>query len=452
MAYNNGIIYVNTNTTPHGGVCIADIQQAVRSTKSDIGGLIRDGSINKWAKWKPIVHTALSGMTSAVRKTANQGFLVDETVAGNTGSLYQNSKERAFAAASANGQDWNYVKPTGVIGTSPFRFLDFANEDSLGSNGYNMGSMSPFRLFTCGIYPNADTPVGWQDFAVTWYYTAQQIAFTDLAVYDGKTSTHTWYWGLFAKIPGQNGAVSVIPIMTALHGSTKYAVGSPNGDLNIGFFSLEIQPTTVGTCEAYLGIYAVNNITQEANAHFIYAPVRVPSTFEITNPAAEIRFWWNQYVSGITGTTQGIQITYTAYQSAYLLTATSMHMLAYVPADLPSTLPSTFQVKVTTTITGVYQGAHGTSHFATGTFNVSRGTSSSTPIFIDIPVFDSTGSPIMVDDVMESLVSIEVQFGSETPFYLDPLTLEHRNYRIESSVQDILDVFGQNVLLLTLTT
>ena len=75
MANSNGKIYVNTNTTPHVGISIADIQTVFgTSLYNDIGGLITHININKWAKYKPVEHNSPAITTDANRKAALHGM------------------------------------------------------------------------------------------------------------------------------------------------------------------------------------------------------------------------------------------------------------------------------------------------------------------------------------------------------------------------------------------
>ena len=132
MAHTSTTIYRNTSTTPNQGVCIADIQAVLDSSRNDIGGLITYGAIKPWAKYKP-VRTSLLGMTG---KTSGSqywkasdfkcGFAFD--VATEFGA--PNSASSSFAKSLYNGElDWTYVRPLGGISVSPFRFLDFDGYD-----------------------------------------------------------------------------------------------------------------------------------------------------------------------------------------------------------------------------------------------------------------------------------------------------------------------------------
>lgn len=123
-------------TTP---ISIGDISQAVGLTSGDLGTLIVDGLINKWAKWKPF-------------RSSSPGFPFDRTLS--TPEL--RSPDRAAAALNANygmsipvtgystinqmianlsAAEWTYLKPRGGNNNEPFRALDF--------DGYESGATPP---------------------------------------------------------------------------------------------------------------------------------------------------------------------------------------------------------------------------------------------------------------------------------------------------------------------
>ena len=119
MSNSNGRIYIDTSVTPNIGISIADIQTVLRSSRKDIGGLITDGEINMWAKYKPIVNVSLSPHSNA-----NWWKGAD----GNCGLVLRSAGNPATIAGIMDEDtvnEWTYTKPTGTIGVSPFRFLDF---------------------------------------------------------------------------------------------------------------------------------------------------------------------------------------------------------------------------------------------------------------------------------------------------------------------------------------
>lgn len=120
-----------------GPIGMGDIAQAVGYASGDLGTLIRNGVINKWAKFKPVVRgqvdfdsqlntgnplTATEWKSTADWWRGNDGHcglsIEESTDLGsfNTGFLY---KLRTAALP------WNYVRPSGPIMVQTFRKYDF---------------------------------------------------------------------------------------------------------------------------------------------------------------------------------------------------------------------------------------------------------------------------------------------------------------------------------------
>jgi hypothetical protein len=61
MPHSNGTIYIDTTTTPHQGIDVqGDIAKVLGSSSGDLGTLCMHGSINKWAKYKPVRNTMVN--------------------------------------------------------------------------------------------------------------------------------------------------------------------------------------------------------------------------------------------------------------------------------------------------------------------------------------------------------------------------------------------------------
>lgn len=156
MAYEDGLIFVDTTTTPNRGVEIADLQKAVPVTikrvvngvteaksSSDLGVLcsatvgtrVDDNAggtqwivtsrvnINPMAKYKPVRYNKLSPLTDAEFRSTNYGLSI--------GSI--------FNASDTNPNNtWTYLKPRGKAPNpatydqptdEPYRLTDFKNYD-----------------------------------------------------------------------------------------------------------------------------------------------------------------------------------------------------------------------------------------------------------------------------------------------------------------------------------
>ena len=425
MANNGTRIYIDTTSTPHVGVSIADIQTVLRiGSYNDIGGLIRNGNIKKWAKWKPIVHTGFSGMTSAVRKAANQGFVVSGS---GTFIFGESDGTNTFAAARDNGQDWTYVKPTGVIGTAPFRFLDFANEDSLGSYGYNHSAVRFVTINDVVNDPadeNLDVKV-----RVDFYYYSIDLSFDDFAaITDMATNNNgTWYWCLFAKAPQQS-SPSILPLYTDQTYATKMPIGSLSSTIKRGFTHLTVSATAYGDVEAYLGLVCLSNQTSGVIG-CLYAPTEAAATFTLKNTSTELRAgflpymqnlltgmqisWAEATINTVTAFSSSIQILYLGYQSLVQ------------PRDI------TVTERIYGKMNGSYQGYK--ERVSTITVNSTTGGG----------VVDGAWTiqaPLNNDDVDDLGYSIKLQLGQDTPvyFYFDGSAgMQMSNSEIISRIGDI---------------
>ena len=142
MPYNNadGIVYVDTTTTPYTGISIADVQTAVDSTRNDIGALIRNGLINKWAKYKPVKQAGLdfsSQMNSNFtwKTSADTGGPATwwKGYNGQCGLTFDTFQSLGNPGTSSSflyklrtgALGWGYEVPTGTISIYPYRFFDF---------------------------------------------------------------------------------------------------------------------------------------------------------------------------------------------------------------------------------------------------------------------------------------------------------------------------------------
>ena len=115
MAHANGRIYIDTSTTPHGGVSIADLQSVLSLVSyNDLGGIIDHANINKWAKFKPTEHNYPTNTTDALRKAALYG-MPNIPVYTSASAL-----TAALRTGITAGSHWPLVKPT-----TWYRLLDF---------------------------------------------------------------------------------------------------------------------------------------------------------------------------------------------------------------------------------------------------------------------------------------------------------------------------------------
>ena len=139
---NNGRIYIDTNSTPHKGVEIADIQAVLNLPNTDIGALITEGAtqgiINKWPKFKPVRSSQLKVLTLADMQDIYFGL--DVPIYGSGYITVISDFLEAFATAYA------YLYPRGA-GQTPkewFRIRDFEGYDKRATPfAYEPGSTFP---------------------------------------------------------------------------------------------------------------------------------------------------------------------------------------------------------------------------------------------------------------------------------------------------------------------
>lgn len=109
---SNNRIYIDTSTTPNKGVCIADLQTVLRSSRNALGGIITTANINKMAKYKPVCLSKKGLLTESDRASVRYGF-----GAGNIPSL---DMRQTYPS-----NDWSYDIPRGMAYDEWFRIRDF---------------------------------------------------------------------------------------------------------------------------------------------------------------------------------------------------------------------------------------------------------------------------------------------------------------------------------------
>lgn len=136
MGYNNGII-----TAP---VSVYDVQRAVSRSNSDVGNLIVNGTINKWAKYKPVV---LNQINTTDQLENNNSWKANSTwwkgTNGNCGITFTtfSTIDAVKTAIDNHAIVWGYQRPSGGS-VSPYRLVDF--------NLYNLNALPPIYDVSAG--------------------------------------------------------------------------------------------------------------------------------------------------------------------------------------------------------------------------------------------------------------------------------------------------------------
>lgn len=178
---NDGRIYIDTTTTPHKGVSIADIQTALRTgARNTIGGLIRyaydNNLIKTYAKYKPF-RDASFNPTDETRRTKNYGLYIPwyNQIGKMVSDIYADQWDNA-ENYDANRTPWGWEPPRGFAVTpkEPFRFLDF--------NRYYANA----QAFVGQVPSPVTIPVSERAITLLWpyVYDSQALAPSDLIPYN----------------------------------------------------------------------------------------------------------------------------------------------------------------------------------------------------------------------------------------------------------------------------
>ena len=140
------------NTLISAPVSIYDLQVVLGTDKTDLGNIICNANINKWARYKPCIVNTVQIITEAQRKSAKYGLSPSENTLAknvlNTGIVDSNVvSESDFDNARAAAVEWIYTRPSGTI-SSPYRLTDFVKNPSEVSavSGYYHSTTAPIHF------------------------------------------------------------------------------------------------------------------------------------------------------------------------------------------------------------------------------------------------------------------------------------------------------------------
>lgn len=138
MSYSNNVIKAPVMTDESGG----DIGQALGVSDGDLGTLCAHSNNNPWNVYKPIKHPNDEYVTLQERIEKFHGLTPKDLA-----SLRSTS---AFSTVPTP-ETWGYVHPTGTLGTSPYRKLDYAHIETdlsqmASANGYDSGAEAPLIM------------------------------------------------------------------------------------------------------------------------------------------------------------------------------------------------------------------------------------------------------------------------------------------------------------------
>lgn len=440
-------------------VSTGDISEAVHYSSLDLGELITEGKINKWAKYKPVKHQELGFLNSVYnqRRTCDQGFVCGALA----DKIAITDLLRCFNNAIASEADWDYERPTGTIGVSPYRAFDFLNDEGHTSSslyGYNELAKCPFNVAAPGSAydPEVPAPENRADYYLMWQYTSEEISLIDFESF-GTSYPSSWYWAVLYKTPNQSSSSDpeIAYLTTTKGGNTKIPVSAPDSQYPSiqGFFRIDTTPTMTGTVEACLAL-----VRDTTPAKYMYVPTGKLISFEYTNPTAELIASWvyNTMPGQPSPAQEGIRFTITGDTSG---TKISVKLKSRIKVQSPEVSAST-RIVFRIAMQGLDGGVYGTVFYSTTEYTID-GTSWSETQYVD----NTTPDPLhpldicYTDGIDETAIdnvriSIQVTIGTQPSFYLDPRMVGDQSGRmgkIEASsdqfftIAQIKQALGENV-------
>lgn len=364
MSHNDGIITVDTGTGAgiwiNNDALTADIQAVLATSLSDIGSIIGQTSINKWAKYKPVKRHGLDfprqRNSDFTWKTIAQIEALSEVPwwigeDGQFGLTFQTypslgsntiTTENTFLYELLAGNlGWGYERPTGGSSQYPYRFFDFnyyshyapkpvtGVYDNLrlisnGNNTYNLTiqldqtrALNDLGIQLSDLIIGQSAVSGWY-VGILIYKSASQFtfAFTENAI--GTNEDLSVY---FPVLDGSYaGSATVVPFLSSVH-STQQGVDPGAGV----FLSCDVAPQSVTINPAIQGVQL------EIYAQFGFAHAFVKSTVNIINNNStqiEVR---NLYVKLY----DGYQYLYNESEGDVTIPAHSSHSFSYTGRDWP---------------------------------------------------------------------------------------------------------------------
>lgn len=206
-------------------VSIRDLQRCFGLSNTDLGTLIANGNINKWAKYKPVIVAGKVVLLSdSDRENANYGFSLIPTWS-NINNMFTfwllespttptktnwPSCDQSLSEPHNISEYWKYSKPTGG-NAAPFRITDFVKENTqYGYFHFAEAPVGPIANTEIHISSNGQMRVVYVNGSYNQYMS---LTYADLK-YDngGQISLSGYYFGV------------MLCKTTATSSDTKYAI------------------------------------------------------------------------------------------------------------------------------------------------------------------------------------------------------------------------------------
>ena len=280
MGYSNGKI-----SAP---VSVYDIRNAVGHSSGDLATLIGSGTINPWAKYKPVQKSKIDTMdewdsTTSKWKSTATWWKGNSTT--NIGGITPKSLQITSSTVSSfinlydgNMNGWVYNRPTGGV-NQPYRYLDFAQ--------YNRNAPPPVQ----GFHINSKISQYGRLFAAAMY-TPQITDGDSITLADFQSQAFSsLYWGILIA---QNGSPKLVATATTAGDATVDRVFEGSGNV-----------LPLGTYQVYAIFSSVAMFTTNFNsisALFYTCPMCEIKTIQIVSSSSMIDVSIDQMINLTTGT------------------------------------------------------------------------------------------------------------------------------------------------------
>ena len=246
MSYANGVI--------KAPVTMADIASALGLSSADLGTLAAHQNNNPFALYHPIKHPNNDYVTLAQRIEKFHSLTPKDLASLRSSSTF---------ATVPTPEAWDYVHPTGTLGTSPFRMFDYLHIETdlsqiSSGNGYDNTSQSPLLMRDDVTVSISTDPSSGDSLCPTFKYNEQSANGYGVAninlylrdiifrMYGNRDNVSAWKLpSSYDDIFNANGALSTgvwrfavgLAVKTAASGPYKWVIISSPSPLSLPFSS-----------------------------------------------------------------------------------------------------------------------------------------------------------------------------------------------------------------------
>ena len=256
-----------------------------KNGRRNLGMIIKNANINKWAKCKPLNLDNVSPLTDTDRYNANQGF----NLAWNT--TIDSISSSVIDGVNASGPSWEYIKPT-----TRFRVRDF--------DGYEHTKIkTPFEAeskMTDGIELQETSDSATYCYCY-WHQLASDIQPVDMAIFNDWKDTHYFKIGAVIMPPSGTGKLYMIynSKTDADSDNATNAVDMPlsvSSDSHIVSKWVKLPKSTAASNAKWRAIFVCVRVNKTTgDKAWIPLPTMRDISFTIANTVADIGAFWSLY-------------------------------------------------------------------------------------------------------------------------------------------------------------